>query len=148
MNKISDADDNCEQLEQKPDSFDEKFICVTTKENVKRVFCCDWREKPSDAVKQLLDSGDYIEAYELVKDSDVHKQIQRDFMAYCNNSGLNNHYEYPGIYIDYTFHRDPTQCKCSFVFPWVICEWKGDTTLIPRPQKDSDIVFKDTETNR
>lgn len=124
---------------------DSTIICLHKSYGGMRVFCCDYRTMPSDAIEQLLESDSYTEGYACVKGNQSYEQIKMDFNVYCNNIGLNNHYEGPGAYIDYTKHQDPTQCVSCDVFPWVICEWKGDTSAIPRPRDYSSVKLSEAQ---
>lgn len=118
---------------------DSTLICLHTNRGGIRVFCCDYKTMPDNAIEQLLESDSYTEGYACIKDNSAYELIKKDFSTYCNNTGMNNHYEEPGTYIDYTKHQEPTQCVCCDVFPWVICEWKGDTSSIPRPRDYSSV---------
>lgn len=127
-------------VKQEPKELsDNTIICLHTSRGGIRVFCCDYKTMPSDAIEQLLESDSYTEGYACIKDNSAYEQIKKDFNTYCNNIGLNNHHEGPGTYIDYTKHHEPTQCVSCDVFPWVICEWKGETSSIPRPRDYSSI---------
>ena len=109
------------------------------------MFCCDYKTMPDDAIEQLLESDSYTEGYVCIKDNSAYKQIKKDFNTYCNNIGLNNHNEGPGAYIDYTKHQEPTQCVSCDVFPWVICEWQGETSSIPRPRDYSSVKLSEAQ---
>ena len=124
---------------------DSTIICLHTNRGGIRVFCCDYKTMPDDAIEQLLESDSYTEGYACIKDNSAYEQIKKDFSTYCNNTGMNNHYEEPGTYIDYTKHQEPTQCVSCDVFPWLICEWKGETSSIPRPRDYSSVKLSETQ---
>ena len=124
---------------------DTTIICLHTNRGRIRVFCCDYKTMPVDAIEQLLESDCYTEGYSCIKNNQAYEQIRKDFITYCNNTGLNNHYEEPRVCIDYTKHQEPTQCVDCDVFPWVICEWKGDTSSIPRPRDYSSVKLSEAQ---
>lgn len=124
---------------------DSTIICLHTNRGGIRVFCCDYKTMPDDAIEQLLESDSYTEGYACIKDNSAYEQIKKDFSTYCNNTGMNYHYEEPGTYIDYTKHQEPTQCVSCDVFPWLICEWKGETSSIQRPRDYSSVKLSETQ---
>ena len=127
--------------EEVPEESDSKIICLYRPGGPTRVICCDWSTMPADVVEQLLESTGYPEGYEIIKGSNIYQKISRDFTDYRCHEGMNNHYEGPGAYIDYTFTPAPELCKWCNIFPWTICEWIGDTSMIPLPKDRMAVKF-------
>lgn len=64
---------------------DSTIICLHTNRGGIRVFCCDYKTMPDDAIEQLLESDSYTEGYACIKDNSAYEQIKKDFSTYCNN---------------------------------------------------------------
>lgn len=124
---------------------DSKIICLRGSRGGMRVICCNYKTMPDDAIEQLLESDSYTEGFAFVKGNKIYKQVAKDFRIYCNNIGLNNFYETPETYIDFTESQEATQCVSCDIFPWVICEWKGDISQIPRPRDYSDVKLSEAQ---
>lgn len=144
--QILDNQDEDNPVKQEPkDISDSSIICLHRSRGGMRVICCDYKYMPDDAIEQLLESDSYTEGYAIVKGNNVYKQVKRDFTTYCNNIGVNNFQESPETHIDFTQDKEATQCVNCDIFPWVICEWKGDTSLIPRPRDYSDVKLSEAQ---